>query len=69
VPASTWRRIGLTALAGVVFVLLLVMTGGALVVELIGLTALAVWCCLHYVLWGRSLSRETPGERGEVSGE
>jgi hypothetical protein len=44
---------------------LTVVTGGYFIYVLAAAAGIAVFGCVHYLLWGRSMTREVAGEREE----
>ena len=63
---DTYLTIVLCAFVGIpVFVFLNILTGGLFLWLLIGAAGIGVLGAFHYLLWGRSFSQETAGEREE----
>jgi hypothetical protein len=63
---DTYLAIVLCGFVGIpVFVFLNILTGGLFLWLLIGAAGIGVLGAFHYLLWGRSFSQETAGEREE----
>jgi hypothetical protein len=63
---DTYLTIVLCAFVAIpTFVFLNVLTGGLFLWLLIGAGGIAILGTFHYLLWGRSFSQETAGEREE----
>ena len=64
---DAYRAIVITLVLGVPsFLFLTILTGGWILSLTFGALGLAILGGLHYLLWGRSLSRQTEGEREEA---
>ena len=63
---DTYLTILLCGFVGIpLFVFLTIITGGLFLWMLIGAAGIGVLGAFHYLLWGRSFSQETAGEREE----
>ena len=51
------------------FLFLIVITQGAILLVPVAIVGLGLFAGLHYLLWGRSMSKATEGERAEVEHE
>jgi hypothetical protein len=64
---DTYLTILLCGFVGIpLFVFLNIITGGLFLWLLIGAAGIGVLGAFHYLLWGRSFSQETAGEREEA---
>ena len=63
---DTYLTIVLCIFVGLpVFVFLNILTGGLFLWLLMAAVGIGIFAGFHYLLWGRSFSRETAGEREE----
>ena len=63
---DTYLAIVICVFVGIpVFVFLNILTGGLFLWLLLAAAGIGVFGAFHYLLWGRSFSRETAGEREE----